>query len=104
MALMRCPNCGALSAATQKMCPQCETRLDQGPIEGPAQGPPQAKPVESEQVCKQCKHANVFAPLGVKLAAEDVWCTLCNAAKPADASAPACFEWSFTWRREESLD
>jgi len=100
MELVRCPKCGALSAASQKLCPQCETRLDLGPGSSaaqPQQGPPQ-------EVCKQCKHANVFPPVGVRLEPEDIWCTLLDECKPADGAALDCFEPSFVWRREESLD
>ena len=100
MGLLRCPTCGALSPATQRMCPQCETRLDLGP----AQQPPASQAAVPEQVCKQCKYANVFAPVGVKLAAQDIWCALVDQAKPADGAASDCFELSFTWRREESMD
>ena len=100
MELVRCPGCGALSAASQQMCPQCETRLDAAP----APSPGGCQQGVAAQVCKQCMHANVFAPLGIKLAHEDVWCTLVSVSKPADAPATDCFELSFGWRREESLD
>jgi hypothetical protein len=100
MELVRCPGCGALSAAGQKLCPQCETRLDLAPVASAGAG----RAGEPARVCKQCQHANVFPPVGVKLAHEDIWCTLMNAAQPADAPARDCFELSFAWRREESLD
>ena len=100
MGFVRCPNCGALNAASQRMCPQCETRLDLGAARTPSA--PQS--AASQPVCKQCKHANVFPPVGMKLAPEDVWCMSLNEPRAADGAADDCFEWSFTWRREESLD
>lgn len=100
MELVRCPNCGAFSAARQRMCPQCETRLDAPPPPPPAtahfDGP--------AHICKHCRHSIVFPPVGQKLSPEDVWCTLTSVAKPADGTVENCFTLSFVWRREERLD
>jgi NMD protein affecting ribosome stability and mRNA decay len=99
MELVRCPNCGALSAARQKMCPQCETRLD-----GVSAAAAVPAAVAFSPVCKFCKCATVFPPVGVKLAQENIWCTLLNAAKLGDGGVGDCFAPSFAWRREERLD
>ena len=100
MGFVRCPNCGALNAASQKMCPQCEMRLDLQPL-GPSDPPQVSAP---KQICKHCKHATVFPPVGYRLFPDEVWCTLADAARPGDGAAEECFELSFTWRREERLD
>ena len=100
MGLARCPKCGALNAVRQRMCPQCETPLCPEPVEVPA-APLAAAP---GAVCKACKHATVFPPVGVRLTPQDVWCALVNVRKPADGDGGECFSPSFTWRREERLD
>jgi hypothetical protein len=81
------------------MCPQCETRLDLPPP------PPQpVQPADPTHVCKHCKNATVFPPVGQRLTPVDIWYTLSDATKLGDGAAPDCFVTSFIWRRQDRLD
>jgi len=92
--MMKCPACGAPNSVKRATCFQCEAELHVTV----------AAVVSEVRVCKNCAHATVFPPAGAAVAEIEVWCLKVQAARDANNPAPECFERSFTWRREESLD
>ena len=95
MQMMRCPACGAANSVKRAACFQCEAELH-------SVGTPV---ITSEvRVCKNCAHATVSPPVGTTVRGSEVWCLKLSAGRDANHPGPACFQGSFTWRREESLD
>lgn len=96
MQMMKCPVCGAANSVKRAKCFACEADLR-------APGP-QPRASGEQRVCKNCVHSTVFPPPGKKIGYSEVWCMRLETVKEADDQADQCFELSFTWRREESLD
>lgn len=97
MQMMKCPACGAANSVKRAHCFACEGELHAEA----AAAPPQPG---DQRVCKNCVHSTVFPPVGTAIGYSEVWCLRREELKEADAPAEDCFELSFTWRREESLD
>jgi len=95
--MMKCRACGAANSVKRTDCFQCGTDLH-------ADVPPEVRAASGERVCKDCIHSTVFPPVGTKMGYSEVWCLRLEAVREADNPAEQCFEPSFTWRREESLD
>jgi hypothetical protein len=97
--MMKCRTCGAANSVKRARCFECGGDLH-------APGPPVAPTSAdgTQQVCKNCVHSTVFPPVGTKMGYSEVWCLRLETVKEADNPAEQCFEPSFTWRREESLD
>lgn len=96
MQMMKCPSCGAANSIKRGKCFSCEADLHAAPTARVSDGP--------LHVCKNCIHSTVFPPAGKTLGYSEVWCLRFEFAKEAEHPADKCFEPSFTWRREESLD
>jgi len=95
--MIKCPACGAANSVKRAHCFECEADLH-------APQPAAARSAEEQRVCKNCIHSTVFPPLGKKMGYSEVWCMRLETVKEAENPADQCFELSFTWRREESLD
>jgi hypothetical protein len=93
--MIKCRACGAANSVKRAKCCECEADLH-----GPA--PPRG--ADQLRVCKNCIHSTVFPPAGTTIGYTSVWCLRLETVKEADDAAGDCFEVSFTWRREESLD
>ncbi|UCH35635.1 MAG: hypothetical protein JSV65_04605 [Armatimonadota bacterium] len=96
MQMMKCPTCGAANSIKREKCFECDADLHA--LAAAAHGQ------ETVRVCKNCIHSTVFPPPGTTIGYTDVWCLRRELVRNADAWAEECFEISFTWKREESLD
>lgn len=95
MTMVPCPHCGTPNSEKRTTCCNCQLEL----------APPKAAPAKGGQIHKFCIYATPYAPPGLKLAVEDVWCTVADKAVKADEQAPSeCFVPAFKWHRLESLD
>lgn len=95
--MMKCRACGAANSVKRADCFHCGAELH-------GDAPLVTRVDASQRVCKDCIHSTVFPPVGTKMGHTQVWCLRVEAVRDADEPAAECFEQSFTWRREESLD
>ena len=95
MQMMKCPACGAANSVKRARCFECE---------GDLHAPSLPHGHEQLEVCKNCIHSTVFPPAGHTIGYTSVWCLRLETIREADDPAADCFEVSFTWKREESLD
>lgn len=93
--MMKCPVCGASNSIRRTICFQCAADFHaQAPSPTPC----------DPRACKNCAHATVSPAVGTVISGSQVWCLKLKTAKGADDPGGECFEASFAWRREESLD
>lgn len=96
MEMMSCPHCGAQNSTKRDYCYQC-----QGDLREPGRPGVQHDYVPT---CASCARASISAPLGRRLAPDQVWCL--DRDEPVGSSQVGgdCFAEAFGWRREDILD
>lgn len=100
--MMECPVCGAANSEKRETCYSCQNSLR--PTSSPVQAQKSSEQSSgSRKKCVDCTHSTVYAPRGVKMSFEQVWCTLHNKVTDCCTADAECFEEAFSWKSNAIL-
>ena len=97
--MVDCPACGAANSDKRDACFSCQALLrPTSPVQTLSR--PESA---SQRTCVQCSHSTVYAPRGVKMSFEQVWCTMHDKVTECCADGQECFAEAFSWKSNSIL-